>query len=176
MNLLNLEQNSKRELIQIAREYTVYYKTKSGQGSTTNYESLSREELIAAIRDDRDFQKATGKLSRINRLRQAINGVTDAETIMRAILDIFSGSESIPIPGNYYTYVYNAKTPRLLYDQHPLIACLEITEKGFRGLNFHLNMNRNYTYPEVGSALCLIQQNEISFFRSLSYKKLLYTS
>lgn len=174
MNLSDLEQNTKNDLIQIAKKYTIYYKNKSGQGSITNYESLSREELISAIRNDRDFQKATRELSRIDRLRQATDGVTDAETIMRAVLDIFGGSDSVPTPGNYYTYVYNAKTPELLYDQHPLIACLDVTEWGFRGLNFHLSMQRNYTWNEVGSSICLIEKNEISFFRSLSYKKLLY--
>ena len=39
--------------------------------------------------------------------------------------------------GGFYTFVYNAKTPKITYDQHPLIACVDLFSWGFRGLNFH---------------------------------------
>jgi hypothetical protein len=175
MDFADLESKTKNELVQIAKKFTVYYITKSGEGSTSNYNSLSKSQLIDVILNDKDYQKATGTLSRVERLRRAIVNITDPDQIMDAILSIFGVNGSAIAPGNYYTYIYNAKTPDLLYDQHPLIACLGTTENGFYGLNFHLNMNRNYTYPEVGSNVCHIRQNEISYFRTLVYRKLLYS-
>jgi hypothetical protein len=175
MDIADLESKTKSELIQIAKKYTIYYRTTSGKGSITNYQSLTKEQLIDAILGDRDYQKENKTLTRLERLKRKTKNVRDVDEIMRIILDIYGDTASFPTPGNYYTYIYNAKTPNLLYDNHPLIACLGLTETGFYGLNFHLGMNRNYTYPEVGSNVCLIESSEVSFFKTLSYKKLLYT-
>jgi hypothetical protein len=92
---------------------------------------------------------------------------------MSSILELFSDGENVPRPGNYCTFIYNAKTPELLYDRHPLIAVLDITEWGFIGVNFHLNQQRNYTWPEVASQFCTIENSEIGYLRSLPYRVLL---
>jgi hypothetical protein len=175
MNQSDLELKTKTELIEIAKRYTVYYKTRSGKGSITNYQLLTKDELIDAILDDRDFQRDNKGQTRLERLKRETRNIRDPDEIMSIILDIYGASGSLPTPGNYYTYIYDAKTPNLFYDQHPLIACTALTETGFIGLNFHLSMIRNYTYPEVNSNVCLIEPSEISFFKTLNYKKLLYT-
>jgi hypothetical protein len=113
-------------------------------------------------------------MSKIDALKKRIGNSSDPVEIMGAILDIFGIVSYPPIPGNYYTFVYRAKTPKLLYDQHPLIACLELEEWGFRGFNFHLNKHRNYTWPEVRSNICIVDNDEISFFRNLKYIKTRY--
>ena len=41
----SLEQYSKNELVEIAKKYTIYYQTDSGQGSTSNYDRLTKEKL-----------------------------------------------------------------------------------------------------------------------------------
>lgn len=43
------------------------------------------------------------------------------------------------IPGSMYMYYYDPKTKDSLpyYDQFPLILCLDITPRGFTGLNLH---------------------------------------
>jgi hypothetical protein len=176
MNLLDLEQNTKSDLIQIATKYNISYRTKTGEKFSSNYNQLTREELISAIRSDNNFLKDSGKKSKIDRLKQKISNTTDADIIMRAILDIFGTTNSIPTPGNYYTYIYTAKTPQLMYDIYPLIACFEIKSWGFTGLNFHLSLQRNYTWEEVSSNICIIEPKDISYFRTLKYKKLRFNN
>jgi hypothetical protein len=173
MNISDLESLTKNELVTLARKYTVYYITKSGQGSTSNYDSLTKTELINLLRNDRDYLKAVGKLRRIDVLKQKLLKTSKRpEDIMNVILDVFSDTSTYPSVGNYFTYRYYAKTPRLLYDQHPLMACLGVYEWGFRGLNFHLNLERNYTWPEVASGILLVQQDEIEYMKTITYRKL----
>ena len=70
--------------------------------------------------------------------------------MMRIIQEIFSDTSPIPIPSRAYTFVYNAKTPGIEYDQHPLIIVDSIVgEWGFVGFNVHWNDYRQYTWPEV---------------------------
>ena len=174
MTPTDLETLSKSELVSLAKKYTVYYTTKSGQGSTSNYESLSKEELVQLLKDDRDYQRALNKLTRIDILKERLKKTSkDSEDIMNVILDVFKDTSSPPIPGKYFTFRYFAKTPRLLYDQHPLIACLGVYEWGFRGLNFHLNKERNYTWPEVNSGLLMVENDEISYMKTVRYSKIL---
>ena len=92
---------------------------------------------------------------------------------MLEILEIFTDVEIIPEPGNYYTFVYKAKTPGLRYDQHPLIAAMEVYPWGFRGLNFHWGTMRNYTWNEVLGQLHVVYKDEINYMRSISYAKFL---
>lgn len=173
MNIGDLETLSKSELIQLASKYTVYYRTPSGKGSITNYDRLTRLQLIQAIRSDRDYQKASGLLSRLDLLKSRVkNSSKTPQEIMSIILDVFSASQTYPIPGKYFTFVYYAKTPGLLYDEHPLIACFNIMDWGFIGYNFHLNMQRNYTWPEVASRICMIENEEVAYFKTLNYRLL----
>ena len=172
--MIDLSTLSKSELVSLAKKYTVYYVTKSGQGSTSNYEKLSKEELIQLLKDDRDYQRALNSLTRIDILKQRLKKTPSTpEDIMNVILDVFKDTSSPPIPGKYFTFRYFAKTPRLLYDQHPLIACLDVTDWGFRGLNFHLNKQRNYTWPEVNSGLLMVENDEISYMKTIRYAKIL---
>jgi hypothetical protein len=174
---MNLEELSKSELVRIARQYAVYYRTKSGQGAMSGYESLTKTELIYAIRKDPDYQKEQKNKSRLELLKERLKSrPNDADFIMSTILELFGDGQNVPRPGYYCTFIYNAKTPELLYDRHPLIAVLDITEWGFIGFNFHLNKQRNYTWPEVSSQFCTIENSEMPYFRTLSYKVLVRNS
>lgn len=144
-----LEQYTKSELIEIAKTYTIYYQTPSGIGQISGYNKLTKQELINLIKKDKDYQKAKPK-SRVELLKSRIKNVRDPEMIMKIISEIFTDVDIIPQPGKFYTFVYNAKTPRLRYDQHPLIACEEIKGYGFTGINFHWRKPRQYTWNEIG--------------------------
>jgi hypothetical protein len=171
---MDLQNLSKSELVKIARKYAVYYRSRSGQGSMSGYESLTKTELLYAIRKDADYQRDQKNLTRVELLKQRLSGSSNnPDFIMSSILELFSDGENVPRPGNYCTFIYNAKTPELLYDRHPLIAVLDITEWGFIGVNFHLNQQRNYTWPEVASQFCTIENSEIGYLRSLPYRVLL---
>ena len=171
---MDLEKLSKSELVKLARKYSIYYQTKSGKGTMSGYESLTKTELIYALRKDRDYQRDQKNLTRVELLKQKLSGkASNPDFIMSSILELFGDGENAPRPGSYCTYIYNAKTPELLYDRHPLIAVLDITEWGFIGINFHLNKQRNYTWPEVASQFCTIENSEIGYLRSLPYRVLL---
>jgi len=111
------------------------------------------------------------KNSRINLLKKRIKGMSDPEDIMIEIISIFDRTELIPEVGKYYTFIYNAKTPEINYDQHPLIACIEISKWGFAGINFHLGSRRHYTWEEIAGQLHIIEDSEISYIRQLNYAK-----
>ena len=113
---------------------------------------------------------------RVDLLKERIKKVSRASKIMEEIIDIFGNPKGIPRPGSYSTFIYYAKTPKLLYDRHPLIAVLELEDWGFKGFNFHLNMHRNYNWSEVGSMFCPIEGGEISYFRSIPYRVLVRNS
>ena len=167
-----LDALSKNELVSLAKRYTVYYTTKSGQGSISNYESLTKDQLIKLLKDDEGYKKATANLTRIDILKQRLEKTSKRpENIMNVILDVFKDTNSPPIPGKYFTFRYFAKTPGLLYDQHPLIACLGVFDWGFNGFNFHLNKDRNYTWREIKSELLVVKNSEISYMKTIRYIK-----
>jgi hypothetical protein len=178
-----LSQFSRSELIQIAQNYSVYYTTKSGQGRIGNYNSLTKLELISIISNDPDYKqkKISKKIdqdvkteqNRVKILQQKIRGIDDPTLIMDIIMKVFSETSSFPQPGNYFTFVYNAKTPKLLYDQHPLVAVLSTEEWGFKGINFHWGTQRNYTWAEVGSLYHVINNDEINDMKNIPYAKFL---
>ena len=79
-------------------------------------------------------------------------------------------TEIVPDAGNYYTFIYNAKTPGV-FDEFPLVAVTFVDRWGFQGLNFHWGSSRNYTWREIIGNLHVIQNDEIDYLRSLSYAK-----
>lgn len=167
-----LEQYTKDELVQIAKTYTLYYKTASGKGSIGNYGSLTKDKLISLLKNDRDFQRAKPK-TRMELLKMKIKGLTNSEDIMLEILDTLKEVDVVPDVNKFYTYVYNAKTPGLWYDQHPLIVCTDIFKWGFRGINFHWQEHRNYTWNEVAGQLHVVYYNELDDMLAIPYKKIL---
>lgn len=109
--------------------------------------------------------------SRVSQLKRRITGLTDSESIMMEIMDVFRETEFIPDVGKYYTFIYLPKTQGIKFDQFPLIACTDIQRWGFRGLNFHWGSVRNYTWLEVAGKLHIINGNEIDYLRSVRYAK-----
>ena len=101
-------------------------------------------------------------------LQEQIEGLNNADDIMMNIMEVFTQTELTPDAGNYYTFVYNAKTPGV-YDEFPLVAVTLVENWGFQGINFHWGTSRNYTWKEIVGYLHVIQNDEIDYLRSLSY-------
>ena len=100
------------------------------------------------------------------------NQTNDPEEMMLEIMDALNDTVTpIPDVGNFYTFVYNAKTPGESYDQHPLIACTSLERWGFRGLNFHWQKYRNYTWGELAGQLYIVRQNELDDLLAIPYAK-----
>lgn len=199
---------TKSELVQIAKNYTVYYTSEVGGGKISGYEKLSKDELINLISKDRDYISAEKKYTqkeekvkkekkkvdtqkvtdvskkkeidldeeekpktRLELLKEKTSGILDPENMMIEIIDILKETDIIPEVGKYYTFIYNAKTPNIVYDQHPLIATLSIQNWGFTGLNFHWGKQRNYTWEEVAGYLHIVNSDELEYLKTLKYAK-----
>ena len=113
--------------------------------------------------------------ARVEELKRRVREVntSDPEEIMLLIMEIFTIEEILPQVGKFYTFVYNPKTPNIDYDQHPLIACVGLFRWGFRGLNFHWQDYRNYTWEEVAGKLHLVEFQELDELLALQYGKFL---
>lgn len=111
-----------------------------------------------------------------NRVRHILEGLVgneNPEDLMIEIMNSLSPSGFIPSPGKFYTFVYNAKTPKITYDQHPLIAAIGVSSNGFVGFNFHWvsrgNPIRNYTWNEVAGQIYEVDSGEIGDMREIPY-------
>ena len=100
-----------------------------------------------------------------------IANMGDPDDMMLALMGVLTDTEVAPTVGRYYTFIYKADTPEILYDQFPLIACVGVYPWGFRGLNYHWGEFRNYTWEELQSFLYLIYPNELEEARSIPYQK-----
>ena len=108
-----------------------------------------------------------------NRLERDVSniiGLDDADDRMLAVTEILTETEVVPDVGKYYTFIYAPKTPRIRYDQFPLIACVGIFKWGFRGYNFHWPAFRNYTWEEVVGYLHTAYPLEMPDLRSIPYQ------
>ena len=111
-----------------------------------------------------------------NRIREYLsdlnNRTNDPEEMMMEIMEVLNDTVTpIPEVGKFYTFVYNAKTPNITYDQHPLIACTDLQSWGFKGLNFHWRQSRNYTWEELAGQLYIVQNNELDDLLAIPYGK-----
>ena len=116
------------------------------------------------------------EMEKDNRVREYLsdfnNKTNDPEEMMLEIMEALNDTVTpIPEVGNFYTFVYNAKTPGETYDQHPLIACTSLERWGFKGLNFHWRKSRNYTWNELAGQLYIVQRNELDDLLNIPYGK-----
>ena len=125
--------------------------------------------------EEKEFDLERHPTERVEELKRKVldANTTDPEEIMLLIMEIFTIEEILPEVGKFYTFIYNPKTPNITYDQHPLIACVDLFKWGFRGLNFHWQDYRNYTWAEVAGKLHLVEFQELDELLALQYGKFL---
>ena len=100
------------------------------------------------------------------------NGTNDQEEMMLEIMELLNDTVTpVPDVGTLCTFVYNAKTPGVTYDQHPLVAVTELFQWGFRGLNFHWREYRQYTWEELAGQVYIVQREELNDLLSIPYAK-----
>lgn len=112
--------------------------------------------------------------SKLNRLEHVVSDIIameDPDDMMLAVTETLTETELIPDVGKYYTFIYAPKTPRIRYDQFPLIACVGLFKWGFRGMNYHWGGDfRNYTWNEVLGQLHIAYPMEMEDLRSIPYQ------
>jgi len=110
-------------------------------------------------------------MSRLQHVVDGFTGLESSDDIMQQVLEVLTEEVLVPEPGNFYTFVYRAKTPNIEYDEFPLIACMELKRWGFIGFSFHWAKTRNYTWEEIVGKLHVVKANELEDARSLGYAK-----
>ena len=145
-------------------------------------EKLSEEQKDAIQQEETSetldrLEVSTKKLSRIEMLEEEISQATDSpDELMAIIQKIFDDTEQYPRPGNIYTFVYNTKTPGIIYDQHPLLMVESISLSGFRGYNVHWSDHRNYVWEGVAGSFHKINRGEeFDYLHDVPYMKKMST-
>ena len=110
--------------------------------------------------------------NRLESVVSDISSMTDPDDMMYSIMETLNDTVVVaPDVGRYYTFIYDPKTPRIRYDQFPLIACVGLFRWGFRGMNYHWGGEfRNYTWEEVLGQLHLAYPMEMQDLRSFPYQ------
>jgi len=111
-------------------------------------------------------------MNRIEPIINDINATSDAEEQMLMIMEALNNTVTpIPEVGQLCTFVYNAKSYGVTYDQHPLVAVTELFRWGFRGLNFHWQEYRQYTWEELAGQVYIVEPEELDDLLSIQYGK-----
>ena len=119
--------------------------------------------------EEEEYQEST--LNRLEHVVSDIIAMPDPDDMMLAVTETLTETELIPDIGKYYTFIYAPKTPRIRYDQFPLIACVGLFRWGFRGMNYHWGGDfRNYTWNEVLGQLHIAYPMEMDDLRSIPYQ------
>lgn len=137
-----------------------------------SYEEVKAQ--INAREEEKRLEKLRSSSNRILPILSELNRTRDQEDQMLMIMDALKETVTpVPEEGGLYTFIYNAKTPRIEYDQHPLIVCTQLDRWGFRGLNFHWRRYRNYTWNEIAGLLYEVKLEELDDLLSVQYGKFL---
>ena len=121
--------------------------------------------------DQKEQRPPTVNANRIEAIKDQLTS-SDPEDLMLQIMQALNNTvEAIPTVGNYYTFVYNAKTPNVQYDQHPLVAVTDLFRWGFRGINFHWQSSRNYTWEELTGQVYMVKSIELDDLLAIPYAK-----
>tara|TARA_X000000368_G_C22790856_1_gene605878 strand:- start:346 stop:693 length:348 start_codon:yes stop_codon:yes gene_type:complete len=111
-------------------------------------------------------------MDRIVKISDNLIGIESPDDLMLEILEALSETETVPEAGNYYTFVYQPKTPGIKYDEFPLVAVTDVFSWGFKGLNFHWGNVRQYTWQEMIGNLHIVNSEEMESLRSIPYGKI----
>lgn len=113
-------------------------------------------------------------MNRIEPILKEINSTMDQEDQMEMIMEALNDTVTpIPDVGNYCTFVYQAKTPNISYDQHPLVSVLRLYNWGFEGINFHWREIRRYTWEEIVGQVYIVKNEELDDLKTIQYMKII---
>ena len=120
-------------------------------------------------------KRPTDTDTNVNRIRSVVDdltGLKDPDDKMLEVMELLTASSVRDVQvGKLYLFVYNAKTPNLLYDQNPFVAVTDVFQWGFRGVNAHWDGKpRQYTWNEVGTDVYEIFRSEVEDVLRLSLR------
>lgn len=122
--------------------------------------------------DQKEDRPTDAKLNRLRKVIDNMTGTESADDLMLEVMNALRESGKVPTAGNYYTFVYNPKTPNIQYDQNPLVAVSNVFSWGFKGLNFHWGQMRQYTWDEIAGGLYLVTAEELSDAQEIPFQNI----
>ncbi len=109
-----------------------------------------------------------------NRVRDLVDDLMNLEKAddrMEGVLMALTASNTVDVEvGKLYLFIYNAKTPNIVYDSNPFVRVEAKFQWGFRGLNAHWRQRRNYTWAEVGQNVYEVNRVEARDIMRLTLK------
>ena len=100
-----------------------------------------------------------------NRIRDLVDDLMNfkkPDDRMQSVLMALAPSNTVDVEvGKFYLFIYNAKTPNIVYDSNPFVKVEGKFQWGFRGLNAHWRERRNYTWAEVGLNVWEVNKVEV---------------
>jgi len=108
-------------------------------------------------------------VNRVRGISDSIIGIKDPDDIMVELISVLDEGPKIPEAGKIYIFIYNAKTTQINYDQNPFVAVTDIFAWGFRGLNFHWNETKQYTWNEVAGGLYEVYPSEVKDLQMIPF-------
>ena len=108
------------------------------------------------------------------KLEAVVKGANNRSPVrnMENLMSTLGTSTIVPDVDKFYVFVYKAKTPGIVYDQHPLVLVTAIYKWGFTGISSHWNDSRQYTWQEVISNLYEVEQDEIDLVSQIPIAKI----
>jgi len=118
------------------------------------------------------LQQRSQSRNRIAPLVKNLIGVESSDDLMLELMNTLVESNTPPVAGKFYIFVYNAKTPGVRYDQNPLVAVTNVFSWGFKGINFHWGESRQYTWDEVAGGMYEVYKEELEDLKRLPFSNI----
>jgi len=147
-----------------------------GDTRTSDIEK-SINEFIGEIESEEDNPKPSNIMERLIELQEN-SSLETPQNNMYKLIDILDERKfGFPQPGDTFTFIYQAKTPNLIYDLHPVSTITRLERGRFFGYNHHLGMIRQYSGKDgrVLSNFYKIDSDELDIVLSINTKLLLKT-
>jgi len=108
--------------------------------------------------------------NRVRELVDSFTGLDNKKDIMERIQATLTPSSSRSVVnGSIYTFVYNAKTPGIIFDPYPLVGVEKVFNWGFVGVNLHWEDRRQYSWDQIISPVYEVYPEEREDMERLSY-------
>ena len=133
---------------------------------------MPRKSLKQRTQEKQDKGQKPVSDSSTNRVRNILDGIVgneDPGDLMVEIVSVLKEGSKTPQAGKFYTFIYNPKTPNIQYDQNPLVAVTDVYTWGFRGINFHWDEVRQYSWDEIAGGLYEIRSEELDDMRTIPF-------
>jgi hypothetical protein len=132
---------------------------------------MPRKTIKQRNNNDKNITSDTSN-NRVRNIVKNLIGNEDPDDLMIELMEVLTETETKPSAGNYYTFFYNPKTLGITYDEYPLVAVTDMFSWGFRGINFHWEGIRQYTWDEINGSLYKIRKEEVRDMRTIPYAKI----